>query len=137
MKRLLLLLPLAVFISACPGPPEITAANRDEAFDACLKEVEEEHEKVMRERELARTKPHLFDSSHEDYFNNFDYFYLISDKFSKVTILRSYCKPIKLNWPGMWTNNGYLEYLTEPLDGFGESKVKRVMTSFGRVWKEN
>ena len=136
MKKLLALIPLVAVVSACSPPPEITAANREEAFEACLKEIDEEHEKVMKQRDLARTKPHLFDSNHEDYYNNFDYFYLISDKYEKVTILRSYCKPMKLDWPGMWANNGYLEYLTEPLTGFGESKVEKVMTSFGRVWKE-
>ena len=136
MKKLLLLLPLLAFVSGCSGPPEITAANRGEAFDACLEEVDEEYEKVMQERELARTKTDLFDMSHEDYFDNFDYGYLISTKHTKIQILRGYCKPIRLNWPEMWRTIGYIEYLIEGGDYF-ESEVERVMVSFGRVWKES
>ena len=136
MKKLLLLLPLLAFVSACSPPPEITAAKRDEAFDACLKEVEEDYEKVMQEREIARTKPHLYDTDREDFYDNFDYPYLVSDKYERVTILKTYCKPIKLDWPGMWSNVGYIEYLVEPYE-YGESEVKRVMVSYGRVWKES
>ena len=90
----------------------------------------------MQERELARAKTHLSDMNHEDYFDNFDYGYLISNKNTKIQILRGYCKPIKLDWPKMWSNVGYIEYLRDGSDYF-DSEVKCLMISYGRVWRES
>ena len=67
--------------------------------------------------------------------SNFKFPYLISDKYKKVTLLKPYCKQIKLQWAGMWTTIGYIEYLVEPYE-YGDSEVKRVVVSYGRRWKE-
>jgi len=137
MKKLLALIPLVAFISACSKPPEITAANAEEALGICIKEVKKEVDVIMRERELARSKPHLFDFERSDYHENFSYPYMISDEDQRITILRYYCKTIRYeNWPTLMTDVGYIEYLIEPLVGTGESRVDRVLISFGRVWEE-
>lgn len=131
----LLALPLALTVAACGAPPELTATDREDAFDKCLAEVGEELEATDKARQLAKDKPQLFDSSRNDYYDNFGLKgFLITDEYTKVTIIRGYCSPSKTKHKGYWSNLGYIEYLNQPLDGLGNSEVEEVIVSYGFTW---
>ena len=133
MRRLLITLPLIAGLSACSSPPEITAANAEEAIDNCYEKVDAALERAKYERNLVKTKPHLYDPLNIDW-NTFTRPYLISDKWRKVTILRGYCVAKETKRSGIWTSIGYIEYVVQPRD-LRESKVERVVI-VGSTWDE-
>jgi len=133
----LLAIPLALAVTACGPPPELTATDREDAFNKCLAEVGEELEETERVRQLAKDKPHLKDSSRDDYYDNFGLKgFLITDEYEKVSIIRGYCAPTRTKHKGYWSNLGYIEYLTQPLTGLGDTEVKKVIVSYGFTWAE-
>ncbi len=132
----LLTIPILLSVAACSEPIELTAANREEGTNKCLAEVGEAVEQVNAERKLAEEKPYLFDREREDFYDNFRWGFLISDEYTKVTILDGYCKQRELKRKGYFGNVGYIEYLEQPLDGMGESEVKQVIASYGFKWSE-
>ena len=122
--------------AAFAEPIKLAASNIHEAFNKCYAEVGEVIERVNAERKLAEEKPYLFDIKHEDYYENFRWAFLISDEYTKVTILDGYCKEMELEREGYYESVGYIKYLEEPLRGVGESEVKEVVASYGFKWSE-
>ena len=137
MLRPLLLLPLLLPLAACAPVPEVTASPREEAFELCLAEVETKVKEVTAQRQLAKEQPELFDRDRDDFYDNFSWTFLISDEFEKVTILRSFCRQRPSTNKSYGSNIGYIEYLVQPLDGFGDAEVKQVYASYGYTWKIN
>jgi len=114
----LLLLPLLLGLVACSTPPEITATSRKDAFAKCFADIDE----TMAEMRANPSMNVLRDS-----------------KYETRTKLKTYCKPMKdKQHEGYWTVLGYLEFLVEPTDAAftAESKVDRVILSYGYNWKE-
>ena len=122
--------------AAFAEPIKLIASNIHEAFNKCYAEVGEVIERVNAERKLAEENPYLFDIKHEDYYENFRWAFLISDEYTKVTILDGYCKEMELEREGYYESVGYIKYLEEPLRGVGESEVKEVVASYGFKWSE-
>lgn len=136
----LLAIPFIIGLAACSSPPEIDASSRAEAMNICANENKKALREVAKEKELIIDKPYLFDSGRDDYYDNFTWTFLHSDKFEDVTILKSYCQPNRNSkHEGYWYVVGYIEYLVEPTEAdilSGNSEVKQVITSYPTDWKE-
>ena len=136
----LLAIPFVIGIAACSSAPTIEASSRAEAMAICASENENVMRQVKKEQQLIKAKPSLFDRDREDFYDNFEWDFLHSDKFETVTIIKTYCQPRpKQNHKGIWFVTGYIEYLTVPTESDilgGDSEVKKVITSYPTAWKE-
>ena len=133
----LLTIPLLIGTAGCFASPEITATSRSDAMQKCAADNSRELARAQADRRLAQQRPDLADSEHPDFWSDkhFRYQFLLDDEYQQVSLLSTYCKPTELGHRGYWGNMGYLEYLVRSDDE--DSKVEKVITSYGYVWKED
>jgi len=132
--RALLALPLVLATIACSPPPEPTASSREEAMGLCGEKLdvwlaEIDKEKKLYQSEYARYQK-MWDEDFGTFIDTFSNWIFFSDDNERITIIRGYCQltPNKKH-KGLWHTTGYVEYLRQPLDGYGNSEVDRTYTS--------
>ena len=140
LNPLLLAVPLSLGLMACGSPPEIEAANREEAFKICLDEVDEAMNKIRAERSKAVANPSLADfETNPNFHSDFRWSFLLDDEFNNVEIIQGYCSPSKnTKFSGYWYVTGYIEFLKRPTSKSitVQSELDRVVASYGTAWKE-
>ena len=118
--------------AGCWSPPKPDYPTREAALGHCLDEIDKAMKEVEAEKRLIKEKPWLFNSDHEDYYDNFKWTLLHTDKWTKTHVTQSYCKTARnIKWKSQGFVTGYIEWLETPKDGsVQETKVKKVYASY-------
>lgn len=124
----------AVAISLLAGctPPKPDFQTRKAALNHCLSENEKALKEILAEAKLIKDNRELFDRKREDFYDNFKWSFMHTDKWTKVEITQAYCKPSRSKkWPEIGYLTGYIESIERPNDGkWGETKVEKVISSY-------
>jgi len=124
-------------------------ANRTEAMKLCDDQVGKALDEIEADRKLYDSNRARYEKLQEDdykkwidiKYDRFEWMLLLDSPDEKINILRGYCRPSpNKKFVGQWYAFGYVEYLRRPLDGFGESKVDRVMVAGTKpfiTWEES
>jgi len=98
-----------------------------EKVDAQLADIDREKKKFQ--SDYARYQQ-MRDGSFEEFYETFKHWIYFSDEDERITILRGYCQPSpNKKHKGLWYVVGYVEYLKQPLDGWGEAEVDKTSIS--------